>query len=163
MSAARPPLPLQALVDALASQSDQMHAFVDPDTAAVILVSDEALGAAESPGMAPLVDEAELEAAQAVLATPGILNLPDRFEIDEYRMMVRFAEARAIATERDTLALALRGSGAFRRFKDACARLGIDQGWYAFRDAEYEAIAVEWCHAHGVAWTRDAVAGGPGG
>ena len=163
MRSPRPPLSLRALVDALESQSDQMHAFVDPDTATVILVSDEALRAAESPGIAPLVDEAELEAAHAVLATPGILNLPDRFEIDEYRMMVRFAEARPIATERDTLALALRGSGAFRRFKDACYRLGIDQTWYAFRDAEYEAIAREWCDTHGLAWTRDAGVGGPHG
>ena len=161
MSAARPPVSLKALIEALELQNDQMRVFVNPETAAVVIVTDEALEAAESPDGERDVDESEFEEARAVLATPGILGVPDRFEVDEYRMMVRFANARASAQERDALGSALHGSGAFRRFKEACYLLGIEQAWFSFRDVEYEAIAVRWCEDHGLAWTRGADSRGP--
>jgi len=56
--------------------------------------------------------------------------------------------------ERDALEGALHGKGAFRRFKDLCYSLDLAQDWYAYRNAEYEAFAVRWCDAHGLAWTR---------
>lgn len=161
MSAARPPVSLAALIEALELQTDRMRAFVDPDTAAVIIVSDEALVAAEAPDGDNDVDDGELELARTVSATPGLLGVPDRFEVDEYRMMVRFAAGRAAAPERDALASALHGSGAFRRFKEACYQLGIEPAWFGFRDSEYEALAVRWCEAHGLAWTRGEDSRGP--
>ena len=161
MSAARPPISLDALIEALEIQSEELHAFVNPETAEVVLVSDEALEAAESTDGASDVDEAEFELARAVLTTPGILEVPNRFDIDEYRMMVRFASARPTARERDVLGEALHGSGAFRRFKSACYALGIEQGWFGFRDAEYEALALRWCEDHGLSWTRGKDSRGP--
>lgn len=150
----RPPVSLDDLVEALELQNDSVGGFVLPDTAEVILVSDEALAAAESPDRASEVDEAELEEAQRVLAASNRLPLPDRFEVDEYHMMVRFADARPAASEREELRDDLRGSGAFRRFKDGCHSLGLAQAWYAYRDAEYEALAVQWCDSQGLTWTR---------
>ena len=161
MSAARPPISLDALIEALEIQSEELHAFVNPETAEVVLVSDEALEAAESTDGENDVDEAEYELARAVLTTPGILEVPDRFDIDEYRMMARFANERPTARERDVLGEALHGSGAFRRFKDACYSLGIEQGWFGFRDLEYEALALRWCEDHGLAWTRGRESRGP--
>ena len=103
MSAARLPVSLDALIEALEIQSEQMRAFVNPETAEILLVSDEALEAAESTDGASDVDETEYELARTVLTTPGILDVPDRFDIDEYRMMARFAKARPSAHERDVL------------------------------------------------------------
>ena len=161
MGAARPPVSLDALIEALEIQSDQMHAFVNPETAEVVLVSDEALEAAESSDGAQDVDESEYELARTILTTPGIVEVPDRFDIDEYRMMVRFANARPTADERDALGHALRGSGAFRRFRDTCYSFGTEQAWFRFRDLEYEAIAVRWCEDQGLAWTRRTDSRGP--
>jgi hypothetical protein len=135
MSAARPPVSLAALIEALEIQNEQLRAFVNPETAEVVLVSDEALAAAES------ADRAS--------------------DVDEYRMMARFANARPTARERDVLGEALHGSGAFRRFKDACYSLGIEQDWFGFRDVEYETLAVRWCEDHGLAWTRARDSRGP--
>lgn len=154
MHPARPPVSIQKLIEALEFQNDELSGFVNPETGEVVLVSDEALGAAETQADTAGVDDEELEAAQAVLATPGILPLPDRFEVDEYHMMVRFADAREETEERDLLRDALRGSGAFRRFKDLCYSLDVAQAWYAFRDAEFEAFAIQWCEEHGLAWVR---------
>lgn len=154
MNPATPPVSIEEVVEALEFQDDRMSAFVNPESAEVILVSDEALDAAESPRDALMVDEAELKAAQAVLATPGMLRLPSQFEVNERNMMVRFAAERVDATERDALQDAIHGKGAFRRFKDLCYSLDLAQDWYAYRDAEYEALAVRWCDAHGLAWIR---------
>lgn len=155
MHPARPPVSIQKLIEALEFQNDELSGFVNPETGEVVLLSDEALDAAESQSESDGIDDEEMEAAQAVLATPGMLPLPDRFEVDEYDMMVRFADAREEAEERDLLRHALRGSGAFRRFKDLCHSLGVAQSWYAFRDAEYEAFATRWCDEHGLAWMRE--------
>ena len=42
------------------------------------------------------------------------------------------------------------GSCAFRMFKDAVRRLGIEQAWFDFREAAFEDIAKDWLEAHGI-------------
>ena len=49
----------------------------------------------------------------------------------------------------------IRGSGAFRRFKDAIYRHGITDDWYRFRQAALEEIAVKWLEANNIPYTRD--------
>jgi hypothetical protein len=54
------------------------------------------------------------------------------------------------AAARDQLNHAMHGKGAFRRFKDTVIDLGIDQDWYAWRDAAYRKLAIEWCEDNNV-------------
>lgn len=56
---------------------------------------------------------------------------------------------------RDALLRAIRGQGAFRRFKEVIHERGIAEAWYAFRQRALEEIAVEWLEANGVAYSRD--------
>lgn len=161
MPSPRPPVSIDAIVEALEFQSDSLGAFLLPATGEIVLVGDEALNAAERPDGVAWVDDEELEAAQRVRAAAGALPLPDRFEVDEYDMMVRFASSRPSSLESDALRDALHGQRAFRRFKDRCHALGLAGVWYAFRDAEYERVAVRWCETHGLAWTRAEVSRGP--
>jgi hypothetical protein len=49
----------------------------------------------------------------------------------------------------------IRGSGAFRRFKDTIHRHGIADDWYRFRQAALEEIAIEWLEAHDIPYTRE--------
>jgi hypothetical protein len=44
------------------------------------------------------------------------------------------------------------GRGAFRRFKNAVRRHGIEQNWYRFKDEAYKEIAREWCKENGITW-----------
>ena len=76
------------------------------------------------------------------------IYLPDQYDIHEYRMMEMFVYA--IDDERNQIELynAIKGRGAFRRFKDAIHRLGIQDDWYKFRDDEYKKIALEWCETN---------------
>src|SRR5437867_9917265 len=117
-------------------QSDEITAYLHRPTGRVILVSDEALQAAEEgAGAEAGLEELELADAWGILkGGEEYLPLPDRFEIDEYRMMGRFALGVADPAVQAELGDALRGRGAFRRFKDVVVRLGLAEEWYRYRD-----------------------------
>jgi len=51
---------------------------------------------------------------------------------------------------KDTLLDAIRGKGAFRRFQDKIRHLGVEAEWYAFRNGQYQQIAVKWCNNHNI-------------
>ena len=97
------------------------------------------------------MSEAELADARGIVDAGGdYLPLPDRFEINEYRMMERFARRQPDDRTHDELQRALHGRGAFRHFKDTVHRLGLADAWYAYRDERYREIAREWCAENGV-------------
>ena len=54
----------------------------------------------------------------------------------------------------DKLARAIRGKGAFRRFKDTVYDLGIDQQWYDFQAAAYKRKAARWCEENGIEYVE---------
>ena len=78
------------------------------------------------------------------------LALPDSFEIHEYKMMERFASNHPDERVSDQLLDAIRGRGAFRRFKDTVFRLGVRDEWFEYRDRRYEEIARDWCERNGI-------------
>jgi hypothetical protein len=142
---------LKDILEGMEFQSDEVTAFLHRPTGRVIAVSDEAVQAAEEGAGADEVEEFELADARGFLeAGEDYLALPDRFEIDEYRMMERFATGVADPAAQAELGNALRGRGAFRRFKDAVRRLELAEEWYAYRDRGYEDVARAWCEAHGI-------------
>jgi hypothetical protein len=49
---------------------------------------------------------------------------------------------------------AIRGGGAFRRFKDAIHRFEIQDDWYQYRNEALEKIAIEWLDAHQITYKR---------
>ena len=81
------------------------------------------------------------EAAEKIDASDAYIRLPNQFDIHEYRIMEAFAEEKNI----NELYRALRGKGAFRRFKDCCLDLGIRDEYFSFRHLAYIDIARRWC------------------
>jgi hypothetical protein len=57
--------------------------------------------------------------------------------------------------QRDELLDAIRGRGAFRRFKDAIHRFGIADEWYRFREEAFEEIAADFLEVNGIKFRRD--------
>lgn len=141
---------LEAIVDGMEMQSDTMTSFLHRPTGRVLTVSEDALAAAEEDDE-EWVDDEELAVAREIVAGGAeYLALPDRFEIDEYRMMERFAASIEDDRSRDASLVALRGTGAFRRFKDTVHSLDLAEAWYAFREQAYGDLARTWCEANGV-------------
>ena len=152
----RPCVALTQIVEGMQLQSDDMAAYLNTKTCQVVPVGDDELAAAEVEDEARDLSDWEAEAigiARAVLRGQDYVALPDRFEIDEYRMMERFASG-ADEAGRGRLLRAIRGSGAFRYFKDTVQELGLAQEWYSFRDRAYEQLAAEWCRDNEIEYTR---------
>ena len=144
-----PRVQIDAIVEGMEMQSDDMHSYLHRPSGRVIVVSEEALAAAENEDEEAVSPEELADAQEVLSAADDYLQLPDRFEIDEYRMMERFALGLGAAARDETLR-ALSGRGAFRHFKDTVHRLGLAKAWYGFRDSRYEEIARDWCDAHGI-------------
>ncbi|MBD3218536.1 MAG: hypothetical protein GF310_09695, partial [candidate division Zixibacteria bacterium] len=78
-----------------------------------------------------------------------------QFEINEYRMMEKFALSVTDQSNSDELYYALKGRGAFRFFKDTVWRLGLRDEWFKYRDSQYEELAIWWCEHNGIEYYRE--------
>ena len=145
---------LRDIVEALDLPRDDWAAYLNPDTGEVVVVSEEderLVEEGEADGLPDWQREILPKVRQA-LESGRFLKLPDRFEIHEWSIMERFALERADDRQRADLLKAIRGSGAFRYFRDTIRRLGIEDQWYRFRDATLEAIAKEWLEANNISY-----------
>jgi hypothetical protein len=51
---------------------------------------------------------------------------------------------------RNTLYYSIKGSGAFRRFKNDIRRFNLEDDWYKYRDVAIKEIAIEWCENNNI-------------
>jgi hypothetical protein len=148
---------LSDIIEGMDFQSDERSSYLNLTTGEVVSITDEELRAAEND--APLEDFPEwqhdaIRIAGEIVETDHYLPLPDKFEMNEYRIMERFCLSIEDDDMRDDLCNAIRGRGAFRYFKDRIHAYGIVEAWYRYRDDALRDIAVAWCEAHGIAYTE---------
>jgi hypothetical protein len=151
---------LSDIIEAIALATDESSAFLDRETGEVVLITDEDEAAADDEAAAARAPDWQQEtialARQIKADADGrFVPLPSRFEIHEWQMMADFAAAlddEAIGRE---LSRAIRGAGAFRRFKGEARRLGVLEQWYAYRDDCHRQLAIDWCEANGIEWRSD--------
>jgi len=137
---------LHDIVEALDLQSDEMHSCLDPSTGEIITFNEEEMSVAQRGDWedAPAWMQEQLPKIKRALEDDRILQLPDRAHIDEWRMMQDFALEDEQCPCRSELESAVHGTGAFRRFRDAIQRLGLEEKWFHYREAEYERVARKW-------------------
>ena len=87
------------------------------------------------------LDEEEIE---DLLWQGKIISLPMRYELNEYNDMVLFADSIENEEIRNKLYKALKGKGAFSRFKKEITYLGIREKWFAFRDKCLKEKVKQW-------------------
>ena len=143
---------LRDVVEALDLQSDELQSYLDPETGEIVTFSDEEASMAESDDWedAPEWMKELLPKVKRALDDDRMLELPDRVHIDEWRMMQDFALEEEHCRCRAELTSAVHGEGAFRRFKDAIRRLGLEAAWYKYREAAFEQVAREWLEENGI-------------
>src|SRR5438093_9173263 len=127
---------IKDIVDALEMQFDEYDNYLDTETGEVYPVSHDALSRAEEPDPEDdPPDEKDPEYATAVLIveTDRFLQLPTKWDVNEWEIMDDFSRAVEDTRIRQELLSAIRGAGAFRYFRDVIHRHGIQQDWYAFR------------------------------
>ena len=157
---------LQRVVEELDALTEETSAYLNRETGELYALGDEEAGLIEDgvdPAELPEWLADELPKIREVLESADWLALPTRFDIHEWAIMDGFACSLADPDVRDELLTALRGKGAFRWFKDAVRRHGIQQDWYDHRAAALGRIAADWLEDHGVEYAADAetLPGGP--
>ena len=148
---------LRKVVEELEILPDEATLFLQPDTGQLCAVGDEEAALVEDGRTDELPDwlADELPAIHEILAAEHWLPLPTRFDIHEWAIMDAFARSRDDPDLSDELLAAIHGRGAFRVFKDAVYRRGVQQEWYRFRDEAVADIAAAWLDERGIAYTRD--------
>ena len=137
------------IIEGLEFQSDERHSFLDKRTGEVVSLSDEEMQAAEN--NEPIEDFPEwqqdlIKIAKEILQETGdYVGLPSKFDIDDYSIMERFCLSIDDSEISDTLYSLIKGSGAFRRFKETLYEYNLSDEWYKYRNNALKEIAIEWC------------------
>lgn len=134
-------LKLQDVLEALEGVDDDVNYVFDTKTGEIHYYYDDDFDDFDDPKEA----EEELE-----YGTDRYISLPDRFDINEYEMMEHFLWYIKDDDARHALDRAMRGKGAFRRFRDKLSELGLEDQWYEYRQVQYERIARDWCETNDI-------------
>jgi len=146
---------LREIISALEAASDDCTSYLDPETGEIILVTEEERALAEDKCWeeTPAWQRELMPKIRAALEGDRWLELPDRFDIHEWSIMEGFSRAQNIERIRSELLNAIHGAGAFRAFRSAIRRLGLEQSWYQFRDEALADIARRWLEEHKLRYT----------
>jgi hypothetical protein len=153
-----PQVSLKTVIDEMDVPSEEHHAYLNKRTGELCTISDEEISIIESGETMQDYHDWQREAirkTREVLASPDFLELPSKFDIHEYAIMERFCSSREDSNLRQSLLDCIRGSGAFRRFKEAIHKHAIVDDWYQFRNAALREIATEWLDANNIPYTVD--------
>ena len=113
---------LKQVMDAIEMACDSRTEFYDRKTGETVLLPD------------PIwTGESDEELKELLESEPDrFLRFPTKFEIHEYSIMESFVASLHAGKICDELTRAIRGKGAFRRFKDTIRYYGIEQLWYDY-------------------------------
>lgn len=150
------PVSLQSVVNEMDVLSNEVTAYINKKTGELYSVSEEEASIVEQGNeedeFIPEWQRETLPKVREVLESGDYVALPDQFEIHEYEIMERFCLSLSDEGLQDELLHDIRGSGAFRRFKDAIHHKGIQDDWYRFRDQALKRIAVDFLESEGIPW-----------
>lgn len=146
---------LDDLLEAMETLSSDFESYLSKETGKVIAIGDDywayARGEYDDDEHPDWVLEI-IGQARDILARPEhYLRLPSSWDIHEYEIMERFCTTREDSEKRDQLLRAIRGKGAFRRFKGRADQLGVLDDWYDFKITALTEKALAWCKENDVA------------
>ena len=153
------PVSLQFVVNEMDVLDEEWTAYINKKTGELVTVTEEEANIVEAEGeddeFIPDWQRETLPKVREVLESDDFVALPDKFEIHEYSIMERFCLSLPDKGLQDELLHAIRGSGAFRRFKNAIHGKDIQDDWYRFRDQALKRIAIDFLESEGIPWQDD--------
>jgi hypothetical protein len=152
------PVKLQDVIDAMEAAGDEHSHYLDKRTGEIFLVTSEEMEAAEEDELVSEYPDWQREGilkAREILQSNDFVALPGQFNIHEYKIMEDFCLAFADRQAGEQLLRLMKGSGAFRRFKNAIQSMGASEAWYEYRRTEIEKLAIAWLEQEGISYTRE--------
>ena len=148
---------LDDLIDALEMQSDSIFSYLDRETGEVFSISEESLSLSEAEperiGMLPDWQKQEAELAVRIQTTDRYLELPNRFDVNEWNIMNEFSQQVKKDPIRNNLLGAIHGNHPFRRFKDEIAKHDLWEEWNRFRRRAFGEILGDWSEENNIILT----------
>lgn len=102
----------------------------------------------------PVYDDTNMTQIEVMLNSDEYIELPSSYDIHEYHIMEMFIEQLTDQKIRNIMRNAIKGKGAFRRFKDLAHQYHIINQWYQFLNNEYKNIAINWCQKHNLSFVE---------
>lgn len=153
------PVKLNDLFEALEAAGEELTHYLDRSTGEIFMITNEEMESAEEDELISEYPdwqrEAILKAQEILKSDENFIALPDQFDIHEYKIMEDFCLALEDRRVGEDLHRLIKGSGAFRRFKDAIYSLGVDKAWYQFRRTEIDKIAIQWLEEQQIPYIRE--------
>ncbi|MCD7923021.1 MAG: UPF0158 family protein [Clostridiales bacterium] len=130
---------LQQVIDAIEEADDNWTGFYDSQTGETVWLGDRDF-------------DDDYEETEELIETSEnrFYRLPTKYDIHEYSIIEDFVDDLPAGAIRNELMNAIRGRGAFRRFKDGINYHGIEQQWYDYQADAYKRIAIRWCREEGL-------------
>lgn len=149
---------LSEILEALEFMNSDNAACLNIKNGEVILLSESDISAAQGDSGIenhPEWQQENIAVAQRIFLedSKNYITLPGNFEIDEYDMMQRFIRTIPDNNIIQTLSTSIKGSGAFRRFKEHLYQFGIQEKWFTYRANEYKQLAIQWCDENNIEYT----------
>jgi hypothetical protein len=152
------PVKLNDVIEALEAIGAEHTHYLDKRTGEIVMITDEEMEAAEEDELISEYPDWQRESilkAGEILKSEDFVALPDQFDIHEYKIMEDFCLSFEDRRVGEDLRRLIKGSGAFRRFKDGIYSMGADKAWYQFRQSEIEKIAIQWLEEQQIPYIRE--------
>lgn len=148
---------LNIIIQEMEGQSDEMSAFFNKNTKEIVFVSDDEFRMAEDEEPIEELPEwlqEQINIAEEILYKDNWIPFPSKFEIHEYNIMEEFCLSIEDEKLSDIIYDSIKGSGAFRRFRNNIRKYNIENDWYKFKEKAMEDIAIEWCEENNIDYER---------
>ena len=149
---------LNDVVEALDNATEEHSHYLNKRTGEIVLLTSEELKAAEDDELISKYPdwqrESILKAREVLSDSEHFSQVPDQFDIHEYQIMEDFCRTFEDRQVGDELLRVMKGSGAFRRFKNAINEMDVDKAWYQFKQRALEKIAIEWLEENEIPYRR---------
>jgi len=140
---------IQDIVAAVDFQSDLSDSYLCVETGEVCTYADDELrDAEEETDLSDSPDwyrEAVSKAKEFLQNEDSYIALPSKSDFNEYRIMERFISSVAISEQAEILYNAIKGKGAFRRFRDTLERFVLLEQWYEYKEERLVEFVKDWC------------------
>lgn len=139
---------LSDILEAMEFQSEFSHPYLNKETGDIVYVTEDIfLHVEDSDDDSGLFDEEREQAAIArdILDTNKYIEFPEKDSREEWELLREFCQKVPDEKTANELYNLIQGKGAFRRFKDAIIRFGLEDDWYEFRDHAQQQAAIDWC------------------
>ena len=154
------PISLDQFIAAVQMMPYECERYINQRTGEVLVFSDEVMQAIEGerdPDSYSEWEQKEIKRAKKLFEEHGkeSVFIPNRAGVRDYNVMKEFCYSIQNDRFRNRLLRLIRGSGAFRRFKNALIQRGIEKNWYRYQQQAHKDNAIAWLEQRGIAYKDD--------